>query len=83
MDHVLAYKVPKEDDNLDELTQKIHEKGVAPSTMKEYEETSNKGEPPSRIEISDETDDERGNLLKNSVSFWTHSISILNFLKSL
>jgi len=38
VDHVLSYKVPKEDENLDELTQKMHEKGVAPAVMKDYEE---------------------------------------------
>ena len=31
-----AYKVPKQDDEIDELTEKMREKGVAPQVMHEY-----------------------------------------------
>ncbi|XP_076820323.1 RNA-binding motif protein, X-linked 2-like [Clavelina lepadiformis] len=37
VDHVMSYKVPKEDEDIDELTQKVREKGVAPDVMDEYE----------------------------------------------
>merc|ERR1712150_213173 len=33
VDHVQAYKVPKDDEEIDELTEKIREKGVAPEVM--------------------------------------------------
>nr|CAB3265487.1 RNA-binding motif protein, X-linked 2 [Phallusia mammillata] len=38
VDHIMDYKVPKEDEEIDELTMKIREKGVAPHVMGEYQE---------------------------------------------
>lgn len=61
VDHVLSYKVPKEDEDLDELTSKIHEKGVAPDTMQEYQEPE---ESPEQVVISDDNVDEISNLIK-------------------
>uniref|UniRef100_H2Y909 RRM domain-containing protein n=1 Tax=Ciona savignyi TaxID=51511 RepID=H2Y909_CIOSA len=37
VDHVMAYQVPKEEEDIDELTEKIREQGVAPDVMREYE----------------------------------------------
>ena len=53
VDHVLSYKVPKEDEDLDELTQKIHERGVAPDTMREYDRT------PEQVVVTDDSDKEK------------------------
>ena len=61
VDHVLAYKVPKEDDDLDELTQKIHERGVAPDVIADLvEQQPTGGETSPQIVISDASVDETG-----------------------
>ena len=52
VDHVLSYKVPKEDEQLDELTRKIHEEGVAPVGMEEDAEKSASDNTPSPTQRS-------------------------------
>ena len=55
---MLAYKVPKENEDLDEMTVKMHEKGVAPEVMEEYEKPC-KSESPDEVLISDDSDQKR------------------------
>lgn len=64
VDHIMDYKVPKEDEEIDELTMKIREKGVAPQVMNEYEEDKvevvNVEEEVDEIIISDSDDHAKG-----------------------